>query len=150
MLKSAGALWKKLPRRVRTIISRSTHPTFTVSVAGIITDPTGRVLLLDHVIRPRSGWGLPGGFINKGEAPAAAFRREVSEETGIEMTDVRLLSASTFKRHVEILFTARTQGEPRVLSREIYKLAWFHADDLPAEMSRAQANVIRDFLSRDV
>src|SRR5512141_1202663 len=131
MLKTAGALWKKLPPRARTVISRMTHPTFTVSVVGIISDIDGRVLLLNHVLRPRSGWGLPGGFINKGEMPAAAFKREISEETGLEMTDVLLYTVSTFKRHVEILYTAKTVGRPEVLSREIYELGWFNSEELP-------------------
>jgi 8-oxo-dGTP diphosphatase len=146
MRKTVSTLWKKLPGRVRTLISRAAHPTFTVSVAGIITNTRGRVLLLDHVLRPSSGWGLPGGFINKGEMPAVAFERELFEETGIQMTDVKIYRASTFKRHVEILFTARTIDEPRVLSREIYELGWFHADELPTEMNLAQQLIIREVL----
>ena len=134
----------------RTLISRMTHPTFTVSVAGIITNSEGRVLLLNHVLRPSSGWGLPGGFIDKGEMPARAFGREIYEETGIEVEDVAIHSSSTFKRHVEILFTATTRGEPRVLSREIYELGWFHASEIPAEMNHAQQSVIREVLSKRV
>ena len=150
MPKIIGALWKKLSPGTRTMISRITHPTFTVSVAGIITDSSGRVLLLNHVLRPASGWGLPGGYIDKGEMPAAAFRREIREETGIEVDDVELYSASTLNRHVEILFTATTVGEPRVLSREIYELGWFNAGDLPREMNASQQRVIREVLARTV
>src|SRR6476620_10571349 len=101
MPKIIGGLWKKLSPGARTLISRIIHPTFTVSVAGIITNSDGQVLLLNHVLRPRSGWGLPGGFINKGEKPDKAFRREVLEETGIQIEDVTLYSVSTVKRHVE-------------------------------------------------
>ncbi len=150
MLISIGKLWKLLPPWVRTQITRLTQPTFTVSVAGIITDDEGRVLLLNHLLRPRSGWGLPGGFINFGEQPAKAFRREVMEETGLEIFEIELLSARTFKRHVEILFTARSSGTAKVLSREIIELEWFAPDGVPPEMNLDQQFLIRKVLLPDV
>ena len=139
-----------LPAAARTFISRMTHDTFTVSVAAIISNPDGCVLLLDHVLRPRSGWGLPGGFIGRGEQPEAALRRELAEETGIEITNVELYSVATLNKHVEILFTARSDSEARVLSREITELGWFAADELPAEMNPGQRSLIRKVLLLDV
>ncbi len=145
-----GRLWKILPPQVRTLLSRSTHPTFTVSVAGIITNAGGRVLLLDHVLRPRSGWGLPGGFIDFGEQPDTALHRELREETGIEIHDLEIYRVRTVKKHVEVLFTGRSDGEPRVLSREITQLGWFAGDELPAEMSDDQKLLLRKVLRSDV
>lgn len=127
-----------------------TQPTFNVSVAGIITDDNGHVLLLNHLLRPRSGWGLPGGFIKFGEQPEAAFRRELREETGIDLRDVRLLKTRTFKRHVEILFTAKSSGKGTVSSREILDLEWFAPDDIPPEMNLDQQFLIRKVLLPDV
>ena len=146
---SIGKIWKLLPPWARTRIARLTQPTFTVSVAGIITDVDGRVLLLNHLLRPRSGWGLPGGFINVGEQPAAAFRREIKEETGIDVTDLVLLKIRTLKRHVEILYTAHSTGQPTVLSREIIELAWFAPDDVPPEINLDQQFLIRKVLMPD-
>lgn len=149
MRNAIGKLWKLLPPWVRTRFTRMTQPTFTVSVAGIITNVDGRVLLLNHLLRPNSGWGLPGGFINFGEQPAAAFRREIKEETGIDVTEVVLLKVRTFKSHVEILYTARSAGEAKVLSREILDLAWFAPDDCPPEMNLDQQFLIRKVLMPD-
>lgn len=143
-------MWKVLPPQARTFLSRSTHPTFTVSVAGIITNADGRVLLLDHVLRPRSGWGLPGGFIDRGEQPEAALHRELLEETGVEIHGVEIYRVRTLKKHVEVLFTGRSDGEPRVLSREITQLGWFAADELPDEMNREQQLLIGKVLKSDV
>jgi ADP-ribose pyrophosphatase YjhB (NUDIX family) len=149
MLKLIGKFWKLLPPWARTLTTRLTQPKFTVTVAGIITNGDGHVLLLNHVLRPRSGWGLPGGFVKTGEQPPAAFRREIKEETGIELTDVELLKTRTFKGQIEILFTARSSGDPSVLSREIIELAWFAPDGVPPEMNIDQQFLIRRVLMPD-
>ena len=145
-----GKIWKKLPPWVRMRLTRLSQPTFTVSVAGIITNAEGAVLLLNHVLRPVSGWGIPGGFINFGEQPEAAFKREIREETGIEMTDISLYRIRTLKRHVEIMYTAKSTGDAQVKSREIIELGWFDPDGVPVEMNLDQQFLIRKVLRPDV
>ena len=145
----AGAIWKKLPSWGRSRITRLTQPTFTVSVAGVITGPDGRVLLLNHLLRPHSGWGLPGGFINAGEQPEDAFRREIREETGLEIEVLGLIRIRTLKRHVEILYLAKTDGTPEVNSREIIEFRWFEPDAPPPEMNLDQQFLIRKVLRPD-
>ena len=135
LLSLAAKLWKLLPRRGRRAITRSVQAKFTVSAAGIILNEKGQVLLLDHLLRPRSGWGLPGGFLERGEQVEAALRREVREETGLDLARVRLCRARTLDRHIEVIFLADAVGQPRVNSREIKSFAWFSVDDLPPEMA---------------
>lgn len=138
----AGILWKKMPRGMRRWLTRRFQQSFTVSAAGIITNENGEVLLLDHVLRPVSGWGLPGGFMDIGEQPETALRRELREETGIELTDVRLVTIRTLHTHIEVIFTARGIGEPVVKSREITDLRWFGLDNMPTEASLDQRSLI--------
>lgn len=111
-------------------------------------NPKNEVLLLHHILRPGSGWGIPGGFFERGEQPEAALHREIREETGIELTDVRLLKIHTVDRHIEVVFTARSGGEPRVLSREITQAAWFAPDAFPAGLPHAQRGLICDVLGK--
>ncbi|MCV4861023.1 NUDIX hydrolase, partial [Escherichia coli] len=84
----AKFLWTILPQKSRLRLVRLSQPTFTVSVAAIVFDYKGKVLLLKHVLRTTAGWGLPGGFINKGEQPESAIRREIHEETGLELENL--------------------------------------------------------------
>ena len=145
-----GKIWRALPSWVRTRITRLAHRTFTVSVAAVITNDKGQVLLLEHVLRPASGWGIPGGFIGFGEQPEAALRREIAEETGIDLINVSLYRVRTLKGHVEILFTAGCVGEPSVLSREIIRLGWFEVGDIPAEMNAGQRSLIQKVLRPEI
>ncbi|MFC6080390.1 NUDIX domain-containing protein [Sphaerisporangium aureirubrum] len=62
----------------------------TVAAAGaLITDPTGRVLL----VKPnyRDHWGWPGGHVDEHETPDQACAREVTEELGLTLPVGRLL-----------------------------------------------------------
>ena len=131
-------VWKKLPWIVRAKIIRVTQPKFTVSAAAIITNELREVLLLNHVIRPKSGWGLPGGFLEHGEQADEGIRREVNEETGIKMNNLQMFRVRTLGTHMEILFTADTTGQPEVKSREIKELAWFASNSLPEKMNPAK------------
>ena len=126
---------------------RLTQKTFTVSVGAIVTNEEGKVLLLDHVLRPASGWGMPGGFINHDEQPEAAIKRELCEEIGLEIESIELLQVRTIKRHVEILMRARGRGAGKVKSLEIKEVGWFAPDEMPEEMNRAQKQMIRRALA---
>ena len=141
-----GKLWKRMPKTVRRWLTRRFQTSFTVSAAGVITNENGEVLLLNHVLRSVSGWGLPGGFLDAGEQSEAAFRRELREETGIELYDVSLVRTRTLHRHIEIIFAAKGIGEPVVKSREITELGWFDLDNMPPEMSLDQQFLISKVL----
>jgi len=58
----------------------------------VIFDPAARVLLIRRGHEPfRGAYALPGGFVEVGETTESACRREVEEETGLEVNDLRLL-----------------------------------------------------------
>ncbi|MFE6847077.1 NUDIX domain-containing protein [Streptomyces sp. NPDC057686] len=55
----------------------------TASAAAVVRDEQGRVLIVNPVYKER--WNLPGGHLEEGELPTAAARREVREETGLDL-----------------------------------------------------------------
>ena len=145
-----GAIWRRLPGGIRRRLVRTGQSRFTVTAGAIIFDAEGRVLLLEHVFRPDSGWGLPGGFLNKGEQPEAALRRELREEINIELDEVEMLFARTLPRprQIEVYFKARAIGTPQPCSFEIRKAEWFTIDNVPAELSKDQRRLIQRALSK--
>ncbi len=145
--KIVGKIWKQLTPAARLKITRATQSKFTVSVAAVVVNERGEVLLLDHVLRPFSNWGIPGGFINVGEEPEKALLRELREETGLELKNIRLLRVRTHQRHVEILYRAEASGAPEALSPEINQARWFKIEDIPEEMSDGQKSDAREFIN---
>jgi len=135
-----------MPSLLRMKIIRTTQRKFTVSVAAVIVNENGEVLLLDHVLRPVETWGVPGGFLEHGEQPVDGVKRELYEETGIELTDVELFRVRTIYRHIEILFCAKAVGTPRVKSREINAVGWFKVNEMPENMSQAHEAMVEKLL----
>jgi 8-oxo-dGTP pyrophosphatase MutT (NUDIX family) len=71
-------------------------PGIPVSAGAMIFDRAGRLLILKPVYK--SGWTIPGGVMEAdGETPWEACRREVREETGLDVTRGRL-AAMDFRR----------------------------------------------------
>ena len=58
-----------------------------VAVGALITDQSGRILLILRRNEPSAGhWSLPGGRVEPGESLEQAVVREVEEETGLRVT----------------------------------------------------------------
>ena len=140
-----GAIWRLLPGRVRCRVMRFGHRRFTATAGALIFDNDNRILLLDHVFRPDSGWGIPGGFLNRGEQPEAGLRRELREEVGLELDAVELLFTRSLHRprQIEIYFRARAIGTPHPRSFEIKRAEWFQLDALPEELPQDQRQLIQ-------
>jgi ADP-ribose pyrophosphatase YjhB (NUDIX family) len=95
-------------RRVAGLLSAR----FTVGVVGVVLDDEGRILLLEHVFHPRRPWGLPGGWLEAGEPPQEGVRREIVEETGLEVEVLRPLLTNLSRhsaRHLDIAYALLAQ-----------------------------------------
>ena len=119
---------------------RVTHARFTVTAGALIFNDQGQVLLLKHRFRAGSGWGLPGGFLEKGEQPLDALKRELREEIGMEVESAEIFTARSFKkpRQVEVLFRCRANGDVKPRTMEVERAEWFSVDSLPDGLPRDQ------------
>ena len=60
--------------------------------ATLICPRNNEILLVKRAVDPGKGLlGLPGGFIEKGESPEVAAKRELKEETGLNGSAVKVL-----------------------------------------------------------
>ena len=139
-----GAAWRKAPKQLRRWGVRLVEPRFTVTAGAVVVDERGRVLLLDHVFRAGSGWGIPGGFIERGEQPEEAVRRELREEIGLELASAEIAFVRTLRQpsQVEIIFRCRPQNAPSPRGIEIKRAEWFAPDALPDVVGRDQRRLI--------
>lgn len=145
MLKKVlGALWRHSPKSVRRWGVRLVEPRFTVTAGAVVVNEDGRVLLLEHRFRAGSGWGIPGGFIEKGEQPEEALRRELREEIGLELERIEIAFARTLRKptQIEIIFRCRARGDIGRKNIEIKSVEWFAPDNLPSQLSKDQRRLI--------
>ena len=62
------------------------YPAQPVVGVGAVVVRDGRALIVKRGHEPRQGeWSLPGGLVNLGESLSDAARREVKEETGLDV-----------------------------------------------------------------
>ncbi len=102
------------------------------TVGALLFNEAGDVLMIrTHKWSDR--WGIPGGKIKRGETAEAALRREVLEETGLEIEDVRwaqvqdCIDCPEFYKRVHFLllnYTARAVGTRVVLNDEAETHRW--------------------------
>lgn len=101
--------------------------------ACVIPEREGRILLLQRAISPGYGkWVMPGGFVDRGELPAEAARREALEETGLAVEPGELLGVfGTRDRPIIIVYlSAAVAGEAEARD-EALAVRWVRGEEIP-------------------
>jgi ADP-ribose pyrophosphatase YjhB (NUDIX family) len=110
---AALTVFRRLPGPVRRGLVRAGTPGYTVG-AVLVVEHEGSVLVLRQPHRP--GWSLPGGLLDRGEAPHRGVERELREETGLV---VRVGLPATTQvdprlRRVDVIYRLRVAERPAV------------------------------------
>jgi NAD+ diphosphatase len=119
----------------------------------VLIERGDEVLLARGANFPGKWFSLLAGFVEPGESLEETVAREVREEVGVELQDLRYFGSQPwpFGRSLMVGFTARyAGGELRPDPTEIAEAAWFRADampPLPPRISIAR-RLIDDFLQR--
>lgn len=111
----------------------------TPRARALVWNEKGELLL----IRNWSGkpqWGLPGGGVKKGEGLAMAAKRELYEETGIDVAVTDFTYVTTLHYQYEApIYSVRIDSHllPSAPHNpwEITDLRWFAVDNLPSDLS---------------
>jgi len=121
------------------------QPRFTAGVVGVVLNSRGEVLLVEHVFHPRAPWGLPGGWLERGETPIQGLQRELREEMGIQVSVSRPLLVETgyyYQSHLDIAFLCQAESEVSSLSSELLDYRWTNLEDLPEMLPFHHAAVL--------
>ena len=123
----------------------------TLGVRAVVLDGDNRVFLVKHSYV--SGWHLPGGGVEVGEAFGEALRRELVEEGRLELTGEPALHGLFFNSHVSrrdhvAVYVVRQfkQDRPPEANREIIDCGFFDAGALPAETTEGTRRRITEVL----
>ena len=123
-----------------------TRPVNFVGAAGLLRSAAGEVLLVRRV--GGAHWGLPAGISELGEALPDTLRRELREETGLEVESAELIevlspdrlsrvdNGDEFYSYTALYRVTRWSGEPVADGSEIAEARFFAPGHLPAPLSR--------------
>jgi 8-oxo-dGTP diphosphatase len=127
------------------------------TACALLQDGSGRLLLGRRANEPYRGrWDIPGGFVEEDEHPLDCLRRELREETGLDVEPGEFLGAWMDRygsgegdpTTLNLYWTARvTDGEPKA-DDDVSELRWFALDELPGpeELAfRTVADVLATF-----
>jgi ADP-ribose pyrophosphatase YjhB (NUDIX family) len=108
----------------------------SVPGAQALVERDGRVLLGRRAHDPSAGlWDIPGGFLDEGEHPLDGLRRELLEETGLEIEPTEFLGTwmqeYTGRTVLCLTWLARAVGGEAAAGDDLTELGWFAPDELP-------------------
>ncbi|MDA3793140.1 MAG: NUDIX hydrolase [Elusimicrobia bacterium] len=113
-------------------------------------DRAGNGIVLVSRKFPPLGWALPGGFVEKGELLEDAARREMKEETGLKLRELKQFHSYSDPQRdprfhtVSVVFTAKSSGSLRSGSDAV-EAKFFNLGDLPQKIVFDHRNIISDF-----
>ena len=125
----------------------------------VIRDEKGR-LLLQQRRHPAGRWAFPGGLMELGESTEDTARREVREETALELGKLRLIGVYSGPDAlcsapngdewyvVNVAYACdEPLGEARVNDGESVRLAWFLPENVPEGLVRSHKQILADYLN---
>lgn len=124
------------------------HESPRPTVDVIIELPDGIVLVRRR--NPPHGWALPGGFVDYGERVEDAARREMREETGLDVALVELLGVYSDPRRdarghtISTVYVGQARGTPRAAD-DAAEAGVFREADLPAPLVFDHARILADY-----
>lgn len=130
------------------------YPRAALTVDAILISKQNSVLLIERGREPYKGkWALPGGFIEMDEPLEVACQRELEEETGIRVGELKQFKAfgavdrDPRHRTISVLFYAFTDDELVVSAGDdAAKAQWFSIHELP-ELAFDHKLILDEFIT---
>lgn len=115
------------------------RPAVTADVVVITNEQEPRVLLIQRGNEPFKGhWAFPGGFMDMDETTEQCAIRELEEETGLKVSEVKQIGAYSKVdrdprgRTITVAYLARIDEAEEVKGQDdAAKAEWFPINNLP-------------------
>jgi len=122
------------------------QPLFLVGSAVLVLDAQNRLLMIKR--SDNNKWGIPGGAMELGESAEETARRELLEETGLEVSELKLFGVFSGQElyyqypsgeevyNVSIIYLTHYQnGKVKFADGEHYDFQYFDLTELPEDVS---------------
>ena len=127
-----------------------------VGVGVMITNEKGEVLLgLRQGSHGAGEWSFPGGHLDFGETVFATAKREVKEETGLDVDEFKLISVYDELRYIKTdnkhylglgVKAEYKGGEPTIMEpNKCREWKWYNLDDLPDKILDNTGGIIKNY-----
>lgn len=118
----------------------------------VIAESNGKVLLVKN--RYSKHWYLPGGGVKSGETVIECAIREVREECGVSLENLKILGVYSnfveYKNDHIVLMWASFSDQCLTKGLEIEKLGLFDLQFLPEEVSPATKRRLEEYQTGDI
>jgi len=138
-------------------MSKQKYPEITVG--GLIFNKQGKVFLMSSY-KWRGKYVIPGGHVELGEKLKDTLRREVKEETGLDISDIEFINMQEFifdnafwkKKHFIFLdYACRAKSGKIKLNSEGQEYVWVSLKDaLNLDIEPYTRKVIRDYIKKKI
>ncbi len=124
-----------------------------VAVA-VLVKQNNQVLLVQRRYDPQKDhWTLPSGFVDAGEDPKEAARRECLEETGLQIVHLRLLDVLYSQEHARgasilIVYHAEVASGEMKSGDDAKQVGFFNLNDLPSLAFASTREILAQFFSQ--
>lgn len=135
------------------------RPLIFVGAVTIIVDEKGRLLLQQRMF-PHGAWGITGGLMELGESTEDVARREILEETGLQVDELKLINVYSGPEHyikaengdefyvvTVAYFTEGFRGELIIDKTESLNFEFFYPDELPETIVKSHRVILNEFLA---
>lgn len=142
-------LWRYIQAAIGVIFR---HPITGTSIIPILSD--GRIVLVQR--RDNGKWSLPGGIIDWGEDITSSVKRELAEETGLQLVQIQRLvgvysdpSRDPRFHSICVVVEAAVEGSIAIGDTlEVMDAKAFSPSDIPlGALSHDHDRQLRDYLS---
>ena len=134
------------------------RPLIFVGSVVVVVDEQGRLLLQQRKF-PEGAWGIPGGLMELGESTEDVARRELFEETQLQVDELTLINVYSGPEYfiraangdefyvvTTAYYAENATGELVVDQAESITFNYFHPHELPENIVKSHREILDEFL----